>query len=113
MKEQKSLQRLCKQYNEYNQVILLEKAQGLINTHADLNRFYVNEKELKAKLINLEETKEKLIIHKSELLRESEVLQDEKGKLEKHAVFDMEKEKISLEQKLISEEIKYKTKEIV
>ncbi|MGI6225805.1 MAG: TIGR02680 family protein [Peptococcales bacterium] len=111
VKEQKSLQRLCKQYNEYNQVILLEKAQGLINTHADLNRFYVNEKELKAKLINLEETKEKLIIHKSELLRESEVLQDEKGKLEKHAVFDMEKEKISLEQKLISEEIKYKTKE--
>jgi uncharacterized protein (TIGR02680 family) len=99
-REQKSLQRLCKQYNDYNQMILLEKARGFLNIHADLNRFIADEKELNNQLVNLNELTDKLKARKNELNREHDVLQEEQSKLVKHEVFDLEKEKIQLEQNL-------------
>jgi uncharacterized protein (TIGR02680 family) len=99
-REQKSLQRLCKQYNDYNQMILLEKARGFLNIHADLNRFFADEKVLNNQLESLGELTGKLKARKNELVRENEVLQEEKSKLEKHEVFDLENEKIQLEQNL-------------
>lgn len=111
IKEQKSLQRLCKQYNEYNQLVLLEKAEGFLKTHTDLNRLYTNEKELENQLVSSTKAKDRFEIQKNELQRENMVLLEEKSKLEKHAVFDMEKEKLDLEQKYTEEKIKHASKE--
>ncbi|KJS21398.1 MAG: hypothetical protein VR72_10865 [Clostridiaceae bacterium BRH_c20a] len=110
-KEQKSLNKLCKQYDLYNQLVLLEKAQGLLKTNDDLLKFFTQEKQLQADLINYEEAKTNLSKLKADLLLENEILQDEKSKLEKHKVFDIEKEKIALEQKAASEKSKLKVKE--
>ncbi|MFA5536755.1 MAG: hypothetical protein WDA53_06270 [Bacillota bacterium] len=99
MKEQKALQRLCRQYNDYNQLVLLEKAEGFLKIHTELYRFYVEEKELAKQLAESKEARDRFALQKDELQRENTVLLEEKSKLEKHVVFDAEQEKINLEQR--------------
>ncbi|MFZ5945986.1 MAG: TIGR02680 family protein [Bacillota bacterium] len=109
-KEQKSLNRLCKQYELYNQLVLWEKAQGLIRTNSDLAKFEAREKELQADLVNFQGKENKLKLKLQELLRENEILPDEIRKLQQHKVFDVEKEKSGLEQKITAEEGELKSK---
>lgn len=109
-KEQKSLTRLCKQYDLYNKLVLWEKAQGFIKINSDLVKFEDKEKELQRDLVNFREAKIKLEQELKELRQESEILPDEINKLQKHEVFDIEKEKSALEQKIATEENKFNSK---
>lgn len=109
-KEQKSLKQLCKQYEPYNQLVLWEKAQGLIKTNNELAKFHDKEKELQENLVGFQAEKVRLESDLRKLRQENEILPDEIRKLQKHEVFDIEKEKSALEQKILAEQAKLQSK---
>lgn len=109
-KERRSLSKLCRQYDQYNQFILVEKAEGLLKSWSDLQKLSKKEKELNSFLTSFQEELNKLKEKMRTLRQEDIVLKDEKSKLEKHEVFSVEKEKIALEQNITLEKQKLQLK---
>ncbi|WP_028309581.1 TIGR02680 family protein [Desulfitibacter alkalitolerans] len=97
-RDQQSLKRLCRQYDKYNQVVLAEKADGFIKTDRDLRKIQKEKEKLATELSEHERQHEKCDNKLKELDIEKQALEAEANALNKHAVFDAEKERISLEE---------------
>ena len=104
LKDQSSLTRICKQYDLYNQFVLAEKAQGLLQSQKRAERLNRQTRELEAKLGEMlrQETMARDELLKREL--EQTVLQEEAVKLREHDVFRAEADKRRLEEELASGE---------
>lgn len=100
VRERRSLDRLCRQYDQYNRAVLAEKAEGWIRA-ADLAARLKREKEgLQRERAEAEERLAGLERRLEEIKREGKVLAAERDALMRHDVFRAEKEKVELEQKL-------------
>ncbi|PKM80484.1 MAG: TIGR02680 family protein, partial [Firmicutes bacterium HGW-Firmicutes-13] len=100
LKEQRSLKKLCSQYDQYNRFVLTQKAEGTIKSHSSLQKLKKQEKELTDSLSSYRDELEKLEKDMSALRQEKELLTEESKVLKKHDVFDIEKEKIDIEKSI-------------
>lgn len=96
-RDQQSLKKLCRQYDRYNQLVLAEKAEGLIKTDRDLRKFQKQREELTTELIDQRIQHENFNERMKDLKQEKLSLEEETEALKKHAVFDAENERIQLE----------------
>lgn len=110
-RDQQSLKRLCRQYDKYNQLILAEKAEGLIKADKDLRKLKRQKEKLVVELNEQKLQYENIIQRMNELEKEKNALEEESQALKKHAVFDAEKEKIELESTIKRLKFQLKQKE--
>jgi uncharacterized protein (TIGR02680 family) len=99
-REQAAVQRLCRQYNDYNRYMLAEKAQGFIAARQKLTRQEQAEAASSARIIELGERLSELDEQIAKLRTESVALTEERRTLVKHEVFNIEEEKHVVEQAL-------------
>lgn len=97
LKEQRSLKKLCSQYDQYNRFILAQKAEGTIKSHSSLQKLKKQEKELTDSLSSYRDELKQLENEMSALRQEKELLTGEAKVLKKHDVFNIEREKIDIE----------------
>lgn len=101
--EQKSLEKLCRHYEQYNQFVLAEKAQKCLEAARHRDKLVRVQQEDCRKLNQDEKSLAEKIGVQVELNREREVLQKEREELAHHDVFKAEQEKYVYEQKLAQE----------
>ncbi len=101
LRDQRSLKKLCSQYDHYNRFVLAQKAGGTIKAQGSLQKLKKQERELIDSLSSYREELEQLKKHMTVLRQEKEVLTEESKVLKKHDVFMVEREKLDIE-KLIS-----------
>ncbi|UNC91165.1 TIGR02680 family protein [Candidatus Contubernalis alkaliaceticus] len=97
LKEQRSLKKLCDQYDQYNRFILAQKAEGVMKSHSSLQKLRKQETELTDSLHSYRDELIQLEKDMTDLRQEKEVLAEEEKALKKHDVFDVEREKIDIE----------------
>ena len=100
VKEQKSLKRLCSQYDRYNQYILAEKAEGLQKTKRSMETILTREQEIRMTLEQKKAEQLRLSRQKEELAGEKTAIEEEEKSLRKHEAFDAQEEKVDLENKI-------------
>ena len=99
-REEKSLSKLCKQYDLYNQVVLAEKAEGLLEAHKKRKEALQKDKELKNQLVENRIEQDQLLERLRTLESELEVLKVEEKELKKHDAFQAEEQKQELSRKI-------------
>lgn len=99
-REQASLTKVCQQYTLYNQVVLAEKAQGLLQAHAKQNDLQARADRLQHALTRYNEEQACLESELAERKREQKVLEEEERRLRDHDVFRAEEQKKQLETRL-------------
>ncbi len=102
LRQQASLRKVCQQYTTYNQVVLADKAQGLLQAHRREHELQESVKSLQKSLVSLAEQKADLENQLAEVKRERKVLEDEERQLRDHDVFREEEEKKQLEDQLVA-----------
>lgn len=110
VREQRSLERLCSSYDRYNRFVLAEKADGLMKTQRERNRLEKKKQETADELQRLRGELRASQEKENELSRKQDVLEEEQAQLQKHEVFDTEKErqKVSSDKQSVNSEIKQK-----
>lgn len=98
--DQRAVQRLCRQYDEYNRYLLAEKAQGFIDARQRLGRQEEAEAGAAAQIAELGERIGELDGQIENLRTEAAALNEEKRTLVKHEIFNVEEEKQAVEQTL-------------
>lgn len=110
-RDSQALGRLCRQYDVYNAYVLTEKADLVQKAQRRHSRLERDGKELACQL----EQEQALLAEKQgrqdELEREFSVLEAEKGELERHDVFQAEKQKQDKQQQLAQAEGEQKNRE--
>lgn len=112
LRDQRSLKRLCHQYDSYNRFVLAEKAEGFLRARQKGQRLEAKEQELEHSLEQGRNEYARLTGEMERLRREQEVLKDEESALKEHDVFKAEAEKIKVEERLgaLRESIRKKKK---
>lgn len=100
MREQRSLKRLCREYDQYNRYVLAEKADGLQATKREMDRLKGRRQELQNVLNQQQDELERLDKRMQEVEREKEILTEEEKTLREHEAFNAEEEKSSIEGKI-------------
>ncbi|MCL6561349.1 MAG: hypothetical protein K6U74_21705, partial [Firmicutes bacterium] len=100
MREQRSLKRLCREYDQYNRYVLAEKADGLQTTRREMDRLKGRRQEVQNILIQQQDELGRLDKRMEEVKREKEILTEEEKTLRKHEAFDAEEEKAAIEGKI-------------
>ncbi len=110
-RDSQALGRLCRQYDLYNAYVLAEKADLAQKAQRRLSRLEREGKELACQL----EQEQALLVEKQrreeKLEREFGILESEKGELERHDVFQAEKQKQEKERQLAQAENEQKNRE--
>jgi len=96
-REQYALKNLTKNYDMYNRVILLEKAEGLLKTEKRLKELTKEQENFKNQLSDKEKELTNLEEKFQQLNREETVLKDEEKRLSDHDVTKAEREKQEIE----------------
>lgn len=96
-RDRASIARLCKQYDLYNEFVLVEKAQAFANSVKRRDRLESLGKELVASLEQRQAEKAQCDLELDALERERRVLADEETRLKEHDVFKAEQQKQGLE----------------
>ncbi|MFT9487427.1 MAG: TIGR02680 family protein [Tepidibacillus sp.] len=109
IRDQRSLKRLCKEYDQYNQFVLVEKANGVLVAHREQENVRKKKAELQRSMSELKAELDLQSRNLEQLEREEEVLKDEEKQLRDHDVFKAEEKKQEL---LIAEkQIEFKRKQ--
>ncbi|MBD1379523.1 TIGR02680 family protein [Metabacillus arenae] len=99
-RDQESLERLCNQYHSYNEFLLAEKATEFVKASQVVKKKTEEEKTIRQLLTEMETKKETLIKEEEVLKQEKDVFGETMKQLENHEVFDAEKEKLHVEEKI-------------
>jgi hypothetical protein len=97
LRDRASLARLCREYDLYNQSVLVDKAQAFLNSIKRRDSLESRGKELAADLERCRAEKDRCDQELSALDRERRVLEEEETRLKEHDVFKAEQQKQSLE----------------
>lgn len=100
MREQRSLKKLCREYDQYNRYVLAEKAGGLQATRREMDKLKGRRQEVQN---NLEQQQEELIrleLTRQDLTLEKEILTEEEKTLRKHEAFNAEEERANIQGKI-------------
>ncbi|HET7521838.1 MAG TPA: TIGR02680 family protein [Bacillales bacterium] len=110
IREHRSLQRLCSNYDRYNRFVLAEKAEGLVKVQRERNRLEKRKQESADELERLRHQLAASQERQDELKRKQDVLEEEQETLKKHEVFDAEKQRqaVSTEKGTVDGEIRQK-----
>ncbi len=111
-RDQQSLKKLCRHYDRYNNFVLAEKTEGFVKAGRDLRKLQNLMESHKTNLVEEQLQHEKYSNKMADLNREKETLEEEFKSLKKHAVFNVEEEKIQLERLINSlkeQEVQKKT----
>ncbi len=98
--DQRSLSKLCKQYDHYNRYVLVEKAEELIQAEKRLTRVVAKGERLQEELVTKQQDQIVAKQQINELEREQAVLKEEEDRLKEHDVFKAEKEKLRVKEQL-------------
>ncbi len=112
LRDQRSLKRLCRQYDVYNRFVRWEKAEGYLRAHRRGERLESRERELRRLLEQHREDRARFSAEWERLKREQTVLKEEEAALREHDVFKAEAEKVQVERTIaaLQESIRAKTK---
>ncbi|WP_243292635.1 TIGR02680 family protein [Bacillus sp. FJAT-47783] len=99
-RDEQALDRLCSQYDMYNEYMLGEKAAEYVKAHKALETKKAEEITLKENIKDYQQKLHDCLKEEKKLKQEKEVHIESKRQLEKHEVFDMEQEKRDTEKKL-------------
>ncbi|MEX2414781.1 MAG: TIGR02680 family protein [Paenibacillaceae bacterium] len=117
LREETSLKRLCRQYDQYNRVIAAEKADGWLRAVKRRDQLLRQTEHIQRQITLGEEQLTTLNSHMQALRREDEALSSERAELEKHDVFQAEQQKADYEKQreeqtihLIEKEKQYNAK---
>lgn len=97
LRDRASLARLCRQYDLYNQFVLVDKAQAFLNSVKRRDSIESRGRELAADLERCLAEKARCDQELGALDRERRVLEEEEARLKEHDVFRAEQQKQSLE----------------
>ncbi|MCF6094034.1 TIGR02680 family protein [Microaerobacter geothermalis] len=111
MRDHRSLSKLCKQYDLYNQFTLVEKADGLFQSRKKRDKLLRKGEDLRRDLSQQQIHQENIIKQLSGLSQEEQVLKEEEKQLREHDVFRAETEKQELEQKIAEKKQQLSDKE--
>lgn len=100
-RDEQALDRLCRQYDLYNEYMLAEKAAEFVKSYKTVEGKKHEEKSLKESMDNLRKKLHDCVEEEKTLKQERDVYLESKRQLEKHEVFDMEEEKRSLENRVL------------
>lgn len=100
MREQRSLKRLCREYDQYNRYVLAEKADGLKSTKREMDRLKGRRQEVQNNLNQQQDELVRLDQRMQEVEREKEILTEEEKTLREHEAFNAEEEKASIQIKI-------------
>lgn len=110
VRDQQAIQRLCKQYDLYNQFVLAEKAHGFLNAKREWDKLLLKKDELEQAFAGYQTQLQSLTEDIASLNVEQQVLQEEEDQLREHDVFRAEAEKQKIEEKLRDTEAKIEQK---
>ncbi|TCS84480.1 TIGR02680 family protein [Tepidibacillus fermentans] len=111
IRDQKSLRRLCREYDQYNRFVLAEKADGVIKAYRERNNVRKKKQELQRNLHQLKEELDAKSRQLDTLEREEDVLKEEEKQLRDHDVFKAEEEKHKFIQLQQQAKVKWEQKE--
>lgn len=111
MREQRSLKRLCREYDQYNRYVLAEKADGLQATRREMDRLKGRRQEVQNNLDQQQDELGRLDKSMEEVAREKEILTEEEKTLREHEAFNAEEEKADIQGKIASLQAKVRQKE--
>lgn len=100
VKEQKSLKRLCHQYDRYNQYVLAEKADGLQKTRRDMDKLLKCQGEIRSTLEQKQAEELQLSEQMEQITREKDNLEEEEKSLKEHDAFNAEKDRVDIENRI-------------
>lgn len=104
LRDQRSLTKLCKQYDQYNRYVLVEKADEFIQSDKRLARLEADKVRLQAEWLAKQQEQIETKHQITALEREQLVLKEEEERLKEHDVFKAEQEKQHVKERL--EEVK-------
>ncbi|SHE48840.1 TIGR02680 family protein [Desulforamulus putei DSM 12395] len=102
MREQRSLKRLCHQYDQYNRYVLAEKADGLQRARRDLDKLLNRRQEVQTALQQKQDQLDRLNEKMEQVKLERDVLTEEEKSLREHEAFNAEEERAAIENKISS-----------
>ncbi|NMB12918.1 MAG: TIGR02680 family protein [Firmicutes bacterium] len=94
---QSSLKRICRQYDEYNRVVLAEKADGLLQSHRRCDKLVRKAADLKKQLTQCQAREQTAAEDLRDRELEQQVLSKEVQELREHDVFKAEAQKQQME----------------
>lgn len=100
MREQRSLKRLCREYDQYNRFVLVEKADSLQTTRRELDRLKGRRREVQDNLEQQLEEVVRLEQAMQDIAHEQDILTEEEKTLREHEAFNAEEERLGIQGKI-------------
>lgn len=100
IREQRSLKRLCREYDQYNRYVLAEKANSLLSTGRELDKLKSRRQDVQNNLQQQQDEYVRLEQAVKDLGREKDILSGEEKDLRQHEAFNAEEEKASVQKQI-------------